>query len=40
MSAEYLTKAPASTMLVVPALAIPGALVEVEAIAFFPPTAQ
>ena len=29
-------KAPTSTMLVVPALAIPGALVEIEAVAFFP----
>jgi enamine deaminase RidA (YjgF/YER057c/UK114 family) len=33
-------KAPASTMLVVPALAIPGALVEVEAVAVFPQTAE
>jgi enamine deaminase RidA (YjgF/YER057c/UK114 family) len=29
-------KAPTSTMLVVPALAIPGALVEIEAVAAFP----
>jgi enamine deaminase RidA (YjgF/YER057c/UK114 family) len=29
-------KAPTSTMLVVPALAIPGALVEIEAVAVFP----
>jgi enamine deaminase RidA (YjgF/YER057c/UK114 family) len=29
-------KAPASTMLVLPALAIPGALVEVDAVAVFP----
>ena len=31
-------KAPTSTMLVVPALAIPGALVEIEAVAAFPDT--
>jgi enamine deaminase RidA (YjgF/YER057c/UK114 family) len=33
-------KAPTSTMLVVPALAIPGALVEIEAIAVFPENAK
>ena len=33
-------KAPTSTMLVVPALAIPGALVEIEAIAAFPENAK
>ena len=33
-------KAPTSTMLVVPALAIPGALVEIEAVAAFPDTAK
>jgi enamine deaminase RidA (YjgF/YER057c/UK114 family) len=33
-------KAPTSTMLVVPALAIPGALVEVEGIAVFPEAAR
>src|SRR2546423_6535967 len=34
------SKAPTSTMLVVPALAIPGALVEVEAVAGFSDSAQ
>ena len=34
------SKAPTSTMLVVPALAIPGALVEVEAVAVFPDSAK
>jgi enamine deaminase RidA (YjgF/YER057c/UK114 family) len=33
-------KAPTSTMLVVPALAIPGALVEIEAVAAFPDTTK
>ncbi len=33
-------KAPTSTMLVVPALAIPGALVEVEGVAIFPAAAR
>jgi enamine deaminase RidA (YjgF/YER057c/UK114 family) len=33
-------KAPTSTMLVVPALAIPGALVEIEAVAAFPENAK
>jgi enamine deaminase RidA (YjgF/YER057c/UK114 family) len=33
-------KAPTSTMLVVPALAIPGALVEIEAVAAFPDKAK
>ena len=33
-------KAPTSTMLVVPALAIPGALVEIEAVAVFPDKAK
>jgi enamine deaminase RidA (YjgF/YER057c/UK114 family) len=33
-------KAPTSTMIVVPALAIPGALVEIEAVAAFPDKAK
>ena len=34
------SKAPTSTMIVVPALAIPGALVEVEGVAVFPDSAK